>query len=98
MLRFRTRFLNRYTAVTAMALFAILAGQIAVAGHAAVADHDIGEQCEVCIGADRLGHGPADAAATALPPAPQPAIAAPVAAALPCFLPRYRYARAPPIL
>lgn len=95
MLRLRRRFLNRYTAI---ALFAILAGQIAVAGHAAAADHGIGEQCEVCIGGERLGYGPAEVRADALPPAPQSSVAAPVAAAQPCFLPRYRYARAPPTL
>jgi hypothetical protein len=95
MLRLCRRFLNRYTAI---ALFAILAGQIAVAGHAAVADHGVGEQCEVCIGGDRLGYGPADAPTDALPPAPQPAIAAPLAAAQPCFPLRHRYARAPPVL
>lgn len=98
MLRLRTRFLNRYAAATAVALFAILAGQIAVAGHAAVADHDIGEQCEVCVGGDRLGYGPTSTPAVALPPPPQPALAEPVAAAQPCFPPRHQQARAPPAL
>ena len=87
------RFLIRYTAV---ALFAILAGQLAVAGHAAVADHDFGEQCEVCVGGDRLSYALTAAAADAIPPAPQPAVAAPVTPAHPSLLPRHRHARAPP--
>lgn len=91
--RLHRRYLARYTAI---ALFAILAGQLAVAGHTAVADHDVGEQCELCVGGDRLSYGLAYVSADAIPPAPQPAVTAPAAPAHVCFRPRHRHARAPP--
>ena len=93
MLRLRRRFLTRYTA---MALFAILAGQLAVAGHAAVADHGVDEQCEVCIGGERLGYGPTASPAEALAPAAQPAAAKRVSLSSPCLPLRHPHARAPP--
>lgn len=84
------------TRSAAIALFAVLAGQFAVAGHAAAADHGVGEQCEVCVSGERLTYGLAQAAAEALPPAPPPAASAPARALCPRFLLRHRYARGPP--
>lgn len=93
MLRLRARFLARCTAI---ALVAILAGQFAVAGHAAVADHGVGEQCDVCVGGDRLAHGLSHTVAE-LPAVPvAPAVTAPVATGHPVFPPRHGHARAPP--
>ncbi|WP_405228920.1 hypothetical protein [Lentisalinibacter sediminis] len=95
MLCLRTRFLARCTAI---ALVAILAGQIAVAGHAAAADHGVGEQCDVCVGGDRLAHGLSPAAAE-LPAVPAtPAVTVPVATGHCVFPPRHGHARAPPHL
>src|SRR6056297_19783 len=95
MLRLRTRCLARCTAV---ALVAILAGQVAVAGHAAVADHGAGEQCDLCVSGDRLGHGLSDTPAAASAARPSPLVTVPAATGHSCSPPRYGHARAPPRL
>jgi hypothetical protein len=84
------------TRSAAIALFAVLAGQLAVAGHGAAADHGVGEQCEVCVTGERLTYGLAQAATAALPPAALPAASAPLARLYPRSLPRHRHARGPP--
>ncbi len=84
------------TRPAAIALFAVLFGQFAVAGHAAAADHGVGEQCEVCLTGERLTYGLAQSAAQPLPPAPQPAAHAPASAVLPGFPLQHRHARGPP--
>ncbi len=91
----RTRFLTRFTAI---ALVAIVAGQFAVAEHAATADHEFGERCDVCLSGDRLAHAVAQPpTAVALPPIRWvAAAAAPVV--FPVSPPTRRHARAPPIL
>jgi len=95
MLCLRTRFLSRCAAI---ALVAVLAGQFAVAGHAAVADHGVGEQCEVCVSGDRLAHGLSHTAA-GLPAVPAtPAVTVPTATGHSVFPPRHGHARAPPRL
>ena len=40
-----------------LALLLVLAGQAALLTHAVDADHQPGEVCEICIGADRLSDG-----------------------------------------
>ncbi len=95
MLRLRTRFLARCTAV---ALVAILAGQIAVAGHAAAADHGVGEPCEVCVSGERLANGLSNTPAEAPAVHPSPVVAVPVATGHSYFPPRHGQARAPPRL
>ena len=40
-----------------LALFALLAGQLAVLGHAIAEDHSPGEVCEICVSTDRLTDG-----------------------------------------
>ena len=95
MFRLRARFLARCTAI---ALVAILGGQFAAAGHAAVADHGVGEQCDVCLGGDRLAHGLTDTQAEAPAVHPAPVVCVPAAAGHAYFPPRHGHARAPPRL
>ncbi|NBC22415.1 MAG: hypothetical protein GVY21_02960 [Gammaproteobacteria bacterium] len=84
------------TRSAAIVLFAVVAGQFAVAGHAAAADHGVGEQCEVCVTGERLTYGLAQAAAVALAPAAQPAASARLPELYPRSLLRHRHARGPP--
>ena len=65
----------------AVALLLVLAGQAALLTHAVQADHQPGEICEICIGADRLSDG-LIAATHSVEPVPDSGFAAPFHAAL----------------
>ena len=45
---------KRFRNLSAIALLLVFAGQAALLTHAVQADHEPGEVCEICIGADRF--------------------------------------------